>query len=166
MAAGTIALLITSTGLVAYPLVMKLTASAEATELVKPIAEEAARAAAGILADQNMRYWCLVGAFCGAWMSVFAFRPKTAMEILGKWITSFFAAICFMPPVIEYMGFADSTSWVTGITAAGALVGWSLIQIVQPLLISIASSAIAKKIKIFFNMTDEEDQPAPRRRRR
>lgn len=164
MAGSTIALFLTSAGIIAAPIVMQLTGSSEATELVKPIAEEAVKQARGLLEDSNMRYYCFVGAFCGSWISLLAFWPRTAREMASKWIVSFFLACCIMPAVIEGLGYARSTSWVLALSCLGALFAWALLQALYPILLTIAESRVMQAIRSY--LPGSPDKPAHRRRRK
>ncbi len=164
MAGSTIALLFTSAGLISAPIVTQLTGTSEATELVKPIAEEAVKQARGLLEDSNMRYYAFVGAFCGSWISLLAFWPKTPREAASKWIVSFFLACCIMPAVIEALGYARSTSWVLAMSCLGALLAWGLLQALYPLALSIAESRVMQAIKSYLpNAATEKPKRRPRR---
>lgn len=165
MAGSTIALLVSSAGLISAPIVMQLTGSSEATELVKPIAEEAVKQARGLLEDSNMRYYCFVGAFCGSWISLLAFWPRTPREAASKWIVSFFAACCCMPAVIDGMGYEKSSSWVLALSCLGALLAWGLIQALYPIFLSIAESRIVQAIKSYFPGSSTGKAPKRRTRR-
>lgn len=141
---------------------MQLTGSKEATELVKPIAEEAVKQARGLLEDSNMRYYCFVGAFAGSWISLCAFWPRTAREAVSKWIVSFMLAACLMPAVIEGMGYANSSSLVLALSCLGALLAWGLLQALYPVFLSMAESRVVQAIKSYFPGAEK----TPKRRTR
>lgn len=163
MAASTLTLLATSLGLISIPIAVKLGASSEATDLVKPIAEEAAKAAVGLLEDQKMRYFVLVGVFGGSWLSLCAFWPRTAREAVSKWIVSFISAGCIMPAVIESLGYAHSTSWVMALSCLGALLAWGVLQALYPIALALVESKAVQAIKAFFPGPSPEK---PKRRTR
>lgn len=139
-------------------------------DVTEPIAQEAAKTAAkvaiGLMEDERMRLWVLVGAFCGAWMSVLAFRPLTWREALAKWIVSFLASLIFIPFGIEAMGLAGNTSAVLAISGLAALIGWTLVQKITPALEAIAETALFRWIRSKLGMPVQYDTKPARKRSR
>lgn len=112
--------------------------------------------AVAIMDDERLRWWCVIGAFCGAWVNVGIFRPRNAQEIIWKWVTSFFASIIFIPAVIEYLQWGHTSTVALSASGLGAIVGWTMIHTLAPLFATIASSRISLAIKAIFGVKDED----------
>ncbi len=167
MPAATAVFLISSAALLTVPIIANLGSGDPQAlkDVAEPIAAQAAKAAIGLLEDERMRYWCVIGAFCGAWMSVLAFRPKTWYETLAKWLVSFLASILFIPFAIDGMGLAQNTSAVLAISGLAALLGWTLVQKITPLLESLAETGVVRWVRGLLGMPVDYNKQTPKKRK-
>lgn len=167
MPAATAVFLLSSTALLTVPIVANLVGADPNAlkDVTEPIARQAAKAAIGLLEDERMRYWCVIGAFCGAWMSVLAFRPTSWHEAVAKWLVSFMSSIIFIPFAIDALGMSQNTSAVLAISGLAALLGWTLVQKSTPLLEAFAQTGLIKWARGVLGMPVDYSKNPPKRRK-
>lgn len=137
-----------------------LALSAVSNLVPESVTETMERAVQGlaIMDDERLRWWCVLGAFCGAWVNVGIWRPKGTHEIIWKWVTSFFASIIFMPAIIEYMAWGHTSTVALAASGAGAVLGWTLIQGIAPAITAIASTRLGSAARALFGVTEENKE--------
>lgn len=167
MPAATAVFLLSTTALLSVPIVANLVSGDPAAlkDVTEPIARQAAKAAIGLLEDERMRYWCVIGAFCGSWMSVLTFRPVSWHEAVAKWLVSFMSAIIFIPFAIDALGLSQNTSAVLAISGLAALLGWTLVQKTTPLLEALAETRIIVWVRGILGMPVDYSKNTPKKRR-
>ncbi len=134
-----------SASMLAIPVVANLIPQ-EVTQTLQDGMEVTIKAVA-IMDDERLRWWCVIGAFCGAWISVGAFRPSDWYAGIAKWGTSFLASICFVPFLIEWWGWRMVSTVALASSCMGAIMAWSLIHMCIPIITHIASTRIIMAIR-------------------
>jgi hypothetical protein len=98
--------------------------------------------ALSLVDDNRLRLICVAGSLGGAVMSVMLFQVKTNRELAAKLTTSALAGIMFSPMLLRYLRWADLTDSILAVSAAVALLSWTVLQSAVPILANLAKRKV------------------------
>jgi len=115
---------------------------AAAAAAVMPTPDPDPAGAIGIMDDARMRLICVAGSLGGAVLSVCIFKITHVRDLSVKLVSSSFSGILFAPMVLRWLNWGRDVDAVLAVSAATALVSWSLLQAAVPLLTRAATQRI------------------------
>lgn len=104
-----------------------------ASLLAAVMPDPAAVAGIVIMDDSRLRLICIAGSLGGSVLSVVLFKVVTHQELARKLAGSSLSGVIFSPIIVRYLGVAVSTDFVLVISAVTALLSWTILPTVVPL---------------------------------
>ncbi len=120
-------------------------------EVVPPAIQEAIRHAASIMDDDRLLAACALGSFGGGILSTLLFPLGHPREYAAKIFGSAIAGIMFSPKILSWFAWEPNTANVVFMAGAVALLSWSCLQPLVPMVPSLvrrfANKWAADKLK-------------------
>lgn len=107
--------------------------------------------ALSIVDDNRLRLICVAGSLGGAVMSIMLFSVNSPRELAAKLTTAALAGIMFSPMLLRYLRWADRTDAILAVSAAVALLSWTILQSIVPM----AAAMLKRKAEAALGIKDK-----------